>query len=559
MNPDFDVIVVGSGFGGGVAALRLVEKGYSVAVLEAGRRWASADFPKTNWNLRRALWFPKLGMRGIQRIRLLPNVLVLSGAGVGGGSLVWANVCYQPPSDFFAHPGWSRITDWEAELAPHFEQARRMLGVQTNPSSTPADQVLAGIASRLGVATSHQPTPVAVYFGEPGKAVADPYFGGAGPTRTGCIECGGCMIGCRYDAKNSVEHNYLYLAERGGAVVYPEQEVYRLRSVAGGYQLQARRPGAWIRHRYRTYSARQVVLAAGAIGTTQLLLAMRDEGTLPDLSPRLGCDLRTNSEAIMGAVARHRRVDYSRGVAITSSIQADSNTQIQVVRYPKAANALGLLATIPVEKVGRTPRQLRFIAQVIRHPLRFLRSLSVRHWSERSVILLVMQSIDNSLRLARARWGRLTTRPGEGEPSPRYLPIAHQSAAIAAELMDGDAMGSLSEALVDVGVSAHPIGGAVIADSPQRGVIDGFHRVFGCPGLHVMDGAALPANLGVNPSLTITALAERAAALWPNRDEADLRPPLGSPYQRQALVVPLHPVVPANAPAALGWATQLSP
>jgi len=559
MSPDFDVIVVGSGFGGGVAALRLIEKGYSVGVLEAGGRWSSQDFPKTNWNLRRALWFPKLGMRGIQRIRLLPNVLVLSGAGVGGGSLVWANVCYQPQSDFFAHPGWASITDWEQELGPHFGQARRMLGVEPNPSSTPADQVLAGVAGRLGVADSHQPTPVAVYFGEPGKQVTDPYFGGTGPPRSGCIECGGCMIGCRHDAKNSVDRNYLYLAEKSGAVVYPEQEVYRLRPLEGGYQLEARRPGAWVRHRHRTYSAHQVVLAAGAIGTTQLLLAMRDEGTLPELSPRVGFDFRTNSEAIMGAVARDRRVDYSHGVAITSSIQADSNTQIQVVRYPKASNALGLLATIPVRKIGRTPRQLRFLAEVIRHPLRFLRSLSVRHWSERSVILLVMQSVDNSLRLRRGRRGRLTTRAGRGAPIPSYLPIAHQSAGIAAELIGGDAMGSVSEALLDVGVSAHPIGGAVIADSPSRGVIDGFHRVFGHAGLHVMDGAAVPANLGVNPSLTITALAERATALWPNRGEPDLRPPLGDPYQRQQLVKPLHPAVPVSAAAALSWAAQPSP
>jgi cholesterol oxidase len=530
---DYDVIVIGSGFGGSVTALRLTEKGYRVGVLEAGRRFGADDFPKTNWNLRDFLWLPRLGMRGIQRLSLLKNLLVLSGAGVGGGSLVYANVLIEPHPEFYTDPQWGHITDWKSELAPYYERARQMLGVAVPPFDSPADGVMRAVAEHFGVTDTYEPTPVGVWFGQPGVEVPDPYFGGTGPTRTGCIRCGGCMVGCRFNAKNSLDFNYLYHAEAGGAVVHAETEVTDVRPLPqGGYEITARRPGPWRRAR-SSYTAAHVVFAAGALGTVRLLLAQRERGRLPGLSERVGHLFRTNSEAILGATAPDSTIDYSAGVAISSSIRPTPDTRIEPVRYPKGSNAMGLLGTILVGGGGRLPRPLRFLLAALRHPVIFLRSLSVYRWSEHSVILLVMQSRDNSLRVVRRRW-RLSTKPGHGEPNPTYLPVANEAARAAAVAMGGFPGSSLNEVLLRAPVTAHPLGGASIGDSAASGVVDAYHRVYGCPGLHVVDGAAVGANPGSNPSLTITAMAERAMAMWPNRGEADHRPPLGEAYRRVA-------------------------
>lgn len=533
---DYDVVVVGSGFGGSVSALRLTEKGYRVGVLEAGRRYAPSDFPRSNWHVRRFLWFPRLGMRGIQRLTLLHDVLVLSGAGVGGGSLVYANTLYEPHDAFYDDPQWGEITDWKAELAPHYSTARRMLGVAPAPTNTPADAVLRRVAAHFGAEDTFEPTPVGVFFGEPGVEVVDPYFGGAGPPRAGCIGCGGCMVGCRHNAKNSLDRNYLYLAEQAGTVVHAEHEVVDITPLpSGGYRLTTRRPGAWLRRRIRTFTARQVVVSAGALGTTRLLLSLAERGSLPSLSHRLGHVVRTNSEALLGASARSRDVDYSEGIAITSSIHPEPHTHIEPVRYPKGSNIMGLLGTLLTDGGDGMARQLRFLRNVARQPGDFLRSLSVRHWSERTVILLVMQSYDNSLRLFRKRgWfrSRLSSEQGHGDPNPTYLPIANEAARIAAEAMDGVPGSSVNEVLFDRPTTAHILGGACIGDSAASGVIDPYHRVYGHDGLHVIDGAAVGANLGTNPSLTITAMAERAASFWPNNGDEDLRPGPGEAYQR---------------------------
>ncbi len=524
----FDVVIVGSGFGGSVAAHRLTEKGYSVVVLEAGKRWASTDFPKTNWSVRKSLWFPRLGMLGIQRISLLRDIMILSGVGVGGGSLVYANTHYEPHDAFYTDPQWADITDWRAELEPWFDTARTMLGVVENPNETAADGVIRGIAQRFGVEGTYQPTPVAVYFGEPGVTVADPYFGGSGPHRSGCIGCGNCMVGCRHEAKNTLDKNYLWFAERNGAVVEPLQQVVDVRRVGSHWEVIAKRPG-WRRSR-RSYIADQVVFSAGALGTTRLLLELVERGRLPNISSRLGYQTRTNSEALVGAVARSRTVDYSKGVAITSSIHLASDTHIEPVRYGKGSNVLGLLSTVLVDGGPGAPRQLRFLRSVLRHPIRFLRSLSVWHWSERSVILLVMQSRDNSLRLLRRRrlWrSHLTSQKGHGDPNPSYIPEANDAARAAATIMGGDAMGSINEVLFDTPTTAHILGGSPIGATPADGVIDAYHRVFGHEGLHVVDGAAIGANLGVNPALTITAMAERAMSMWPVKGRPDERPALG--------------------------------
>ncbi len=547
MEHNYDVIIIGSGFGGSVSALRLTEKGYRVGVLEAGRRFAPEDFPKTNWNLRRFFWFPRLGMRGIQRMTLLKDVLVLSGAGVGGGSLVYANTLYRPHDAFYDDPQWADVTDWKDELDPFYSLAERMLGANDNPTHTPADEVIVEIAERLGVEDTFRPTPVGVYFGDPDAEVPDPYFGGAGPARSGCRECGGCMVGCRFNAKNSLDRNYLYLAEQAGAVVHPEHEVVDLEPLAGGgYAVTAQRPGTWFSREPYRYTASQVIFSAGALGSTKLLLKLAEEGRLTGLSPKAGDVVRTNSEALLGATAKGTNVDYSKGVAITSSIHPEPRTHIEPVRYSKGSNVMGLLATVLTDGGGRMPRQLRFLWNVIRHPIGFLRTLSVRRWAERSVILLVMQSYDNSLRVLRKRGmfgARLTSVPGTGEPNPSYIPVGNEASRIAAEVMDGFPGSSINEVLLDVPTTAHILGGACIGGSPADGVVDPYHRVYGHEGLHVVDGAAIGANLGVNPSLSITALAERAMAMWPNKGEEDPRPVTGEEYVRVAPVAPAAPVV----------------
>ncbi len=485
-------------------------------------------------------------------------MLVLSGAGVGGGSLVYANTLYEPLPPFFDDPQWRDITDWRAELAPHYDQAKRMLGVTTYPSDTPADRAMRAVADRMGVGHTFHPTPVGVYLAEPGRTAPDPYFGGAGPERTGCLHCGSCMTGCRHGAKNTLVKNYLYLAERAGATVHPLTTVTAVRpAVAGGYLVDTERTGAWLRRRRRTIEADQVIFAAGALGTQRLLHRMRTSGQLPNLSPRLGALTRTNSESILGAAvprsaARRRRLDLTRGVAITSSFHPDERTHIEPVRYGKGSNSMGLLQTVLTD--GGPRRRLRWLGTIIRHPMTAARAVSVRRWSERTVIALVMQSVDNSLtvHLRRTWYGRrsLVTTLGNGAPNPSWIPEGNTAVRLLADELGAVPGGSISE-VFDMPATAHILGGAVIGSAPEDGVVDAYHRVFGHPGLHVVDGAAVCANLGVNPSLTIAAQAERALSLWPNRGEPDPRPEPGERYRRLEPVAPRAPVVPANAPAAL--------
>lgn len=544
---NFDVVIVGSGFGGSVAALRLTEKGYRVAVLEAGRRFADDEFAKTSWNLRKYLWAPQLRCFGIQRIHVLRNVMVLAGAGVGGGSLVYANTLYRPLKPFYEDRQWAHITDWQDELEPFYDQASRMLGVVTNPTTTPSDVVMQKVAKDMGVEDSYHPTPVGVFFGEPGKKADDPYFGGAGPERTGCTECGSCMSGCRVGAKNTLVKNYLYLAEKLGAQVFPLTTVTQLNEAGGTWTIDTKTTGG---RATRRFTADQVILAAGTWGTQQLLHKAKAT-TLPKISDKLGELTRTNSESIIGA-ARYTvdpDNDFTRGVAITSSIHPDEITHIEPVRYGKGSNAMGMLQTLATDGALSTPRWLQFIKQAVRHPLRLLRLLSVHRWSERTVILLVMQSLDNSITTFLKR-GKLTSKQGHGEPNPAFIPAGHQANLLAAKHIDGMAGGTWGE-LFNIPLTAHFIGGCAIAATESEGVIDPYHRVFNYPGLSVVDGAAISANLGVNPSLTITAQAERAFSLWPNKGEQDQRPPQGQTYRRISPTKPKNPAVPEHAPAAL--------
>jgi cholesterol oxidase len=548
---DYDVVVVGSGFGGSVAALRLTEKGYRVAVVEAGRRFADDEFAKTSWDLRRYLWAPALGCFGIQRIHMLKDVMVLAGSGVGGGSLVYANTLYRPLKPFYTDRQWAHITDWEAELAPHYDQASRMFGVVQNPTITPADEVMQKVAADMGVADSFHPTPVGVFFGKPGVRVPDPFFGGAGPERTGCTECGSCMTGCRVGAKNTLVKNYLYLAEQNGAKVLPLSTVTAVRPLSRGFAVDLRRTGGKAR---ATITAGQVVLAAGTWGTQRLLHAMKNRGVLPRLSPRLGELTRTNSEAIIGAgrptVDPAR--DFSRGVAITSSIHPDATTHIEPVRYGKGSNAMGLLQTIATDGAASMPRWLQALRFMARHPVQSARLLRTHRWSERTVILLVMQSLDNSITTytRKGLFGRrrYTSKQGHGEPNPAFIPAGYEANQLAAKHIEGLAGGTWGE-VFNIPLTAHFIGGCAIGSSSEEGVLDPYHRVHGYPGLSVVDGSAISANLGVNPSLTITAQAERAFSFWPNKGEEDPRPSEG--YERLAPVPPRSPAVPTDAPAGL--------
>ncbi|MFF8567385.1 GMC oxidoreductase [Streptomyces albidoflavus] len=572
---DYDVLVVGSGFGGAVSALRLTEKGYRVGVLEAGRRFTRATLPRNSWDLKNYLWAPALGLFGIQRIHLLGNVMVLAGAGVGGGSLNYANTLYVPPKPFFTDPQWGAITDWQDELKPYYDQAQKMLGVRLNPTTTPSDVHLKAAAEKMGVGDTFHMAPVGVFFGDgkdaagesrakPGEEVPDPYFGGAGPSRRACSECGECMTGCRHGAKNTLNENYLYLAEKAGATIHPMTSVVAVTEDSrGGFAVRTLPTNAKRKGRGRTFTARRVVLAAGTYGTQTLLHRMKDTGLLPHLSDKLGTLTRTNSEGLVGAQTTDRRyrkvhgakkVDFTKGVAITSSVHPNDSTHIEPVRYGKKSNAMGGLTILQVPYAENSSRVAGFLANCAKHPLLVLRSLSNRRWSERTIIGLVMQTLDNSLTTYRKPKGLgkglLTARQGHGAPNPTQIKEAGEAAtAIAAEI-NGFAGSNIGE-LMGTPLTAHFLGGCPIGATADEGVIDPYHRLYGHPGITVVDGSAVSANLGVNPSLTITAQAERAASLWPNKGEADPRPAQGRPYERIAPVAPVRPAVPAKAFAAL--------
>lgn len=534
---DEDVVIVGSGFGGSVAALRLAEKGYRVRVYEAGRRFEDDDFAKTSWNLRRYLWAPMLGCYGVQRIHRLPHVMILAGAGVGGGSLNYANTLYQPGPAFFQDPQWRGIAEWESELSPHYVTAKRMLGVVEHyPHTGPVERIMAGAAEDLGVGSTFRRAPVGVWFGKPGERTTDPFFGGEGPDRTGCTLCGNCMVGCRVGAKNTLMKNYLALAERRGVSIEALRTVSEVRELpGGGFAVTTQRSGAWFRHGRRTVTAEHVVLAGGTWGTQQLLHRMKASGALPRVSDALGRLTRTNSEALDGAVATAvpESLELARGIAITTSFHVDDRTHVENVRYGPGSNLMGALATVLVPgDRGLGARLGSLVRQVLRSPVRQFRLGNLRRWSERGIIALVMQTADNSLTLSlRRRFGRLvmTSAQGHGEPNPSHLPQAHTAAAAIARRVEqeggvsAEARGSWPE-VFGIPLTAHFLGGAVISASPEDGVIDHYHRVWGHPGLHVVDGSAVPANPGVNPSLTITALAERALSYWPKSEQTDQRP-----------------------------------
>jgi cholesterol oxidase len=526
---DYDWLVIGSGFGGSVSALRLAEKGYRVGVVECGRRFADEDFAKSAWRMRRYFWMPRLGLRGILRLTAFKDVFIVSGNGVGGGSLGYANTLYRARQAFFNDRQWDGLAEWEAELRPHYDTAERMLGVADYEGMTAADELLREYGEEIGVGSTFSQTRVGIFFGPPGERVEDPYFGGAGPPRSGCIRCAGCMIGCRYNAKNTLLKNYLWFAERLGAQVMPERQVTEIRPLGAGdgsdgYEVVTEYPGAWFRKRRRTHTARGVVVAAGALGTNQLLARCRHSGALSRLSPRLGHVVRTNSESIQAVTAPDDSRDFTEAVAISSSIYPDPDTHIEVVGYGRGGDPMSRLFTVMTGEGTRATRWLKWLAAMARHPLQTLKLLLWPFgWSRRTVILLVMQSLDTAMRLVpKRRWFgrgiRLQTEQDPERPNPTFIPAAEQAARWFAKRIGGVAQSGITESVLNIPSTAHILGGAVIGATPSEGVVDAHHRAFGYENLIVADGSTVPANPGVNPSLTITAMAERAMTFVPSAE-----------------------------------------
>jgi len=530
---DYDWVVVGSGFGGSVSALRLAEKGYSVAVLECGKRFGDDDFPSSTGDGRRYFWAPRVGMKGIFRLSIFKDVAVVSGCGVGGGSLGYANTLYVPPSPFFEDPQWADLEDWEARLAPHYETAQRMLGVVVHENDDPADQLLRELGEELGVADTYRKTPIGVYLDNPGQTVPDPFFEGEGPERTGCMQCGRCMVGCPHGAKNTLVKNYLWLAEHRGVEVQAERTVTDIRPLGAadgsdGYTVASERSGMLRGRKRRNVTARGVIVAAGPLGTNKLLQRCRLGGSLPRISPRLGELVRTNSESILGVmVPKDYPSDLTRRVAITSSIYPDPHTHIETVTYGEAGDSMSLLNTLLVGDGTRVTRPLKLLGQILRHPANFARTLWPRDSSRRAIILLVMQTLDNAIalrpKLKRNGDVRLQTEQDPERPIPTFIPVANLAAEWLAERTGGIAQSSVTEAMFNIPTTAHILGGAAIGHGPEDGVVDSRQRVFGYENLMVCDGAAIPANVGVNPSLTITALAEHAMSQVSAKEGAEPR------------------------------------
>jgi cholesterol oxidase len=544
-NETFDFVIIGSGFGGSVSAMRLTEKGYKVLVLERGKRFTTEDLPKTDWNAFKYLWMPALRCFGIMGINMLDDIMILNGSGVGGGSLVYAATLIQPKSEFFQSGDWLGGFDWEQELQPHFDTARRMLGVNDNPKLWPADHLLLEIATELGQEDTFEPTPVGIFFGEQeGHTVADPYFGGSGPDRAGCIHCGGCMVGCRHNAKNTLDKNYLYFAEKGGAQVQPEANVLEIRPIYGEtvdgarYEIVYEKTTAWFFKPQRRARARNVIVSAGVMGTNRLLLQCRDERrTLPLLSDRLATMVRSNSEALMGVTGRHPGPDYSQGVAITSHFWVDEVTSVEPVRYPRGSSLMRNLAVPLIKNLEGTNLQRigRLIWFSIRNPYDFLKARILPDWSRDTTIIMPMQTLENRMNFKLGRRPLtlfrkdLVSERDQDEPIPTVIEKGRAVVERFAQKSDGVAQSTINEVLMNTPSTAHILGGCNIGQDESSGVVDMNHEVFNYPGLYVVDGSVIPGNLGVNPSLTITAMSERAMSLIPDAAEAERYAPLEAP------------------------------
>lgn len=526
MQTHYDWIIIGSGFGGSVSALRLVEKGYRVLVLEKGKRFEAGDFPQNNWDLKRWMWMPRMGLQGIFQMSFMNHVTVLHGVGVGGGSLVYANTLPTPRDDFFAAQSWAHLADWKDELEPHYSTARRMLGATTNPLETEGDRVLESIAKDIGRHEHFHRTEVAVYFGKPGVRAADPYFDGEGPERVGCTFCGACMTGCRVGAKNTLDRNYLWLAERKGLELLSETEVTAVRDSGdgSGYVVEAQRSIPPKKGGIR-FTADKVVFAGGVMGTLPLLLAMKeDKRGLPRLSDRLGEAVRTNNESLMGVLAPDHDKALSKGVAITSILHTDEHSHIEPVRYGSGSGFFRTMI-MPAATGDTLPQRIAAMAKsILTQPRKWARALAMEDFARRSQVLLYMRTLEGTLRMKLGRSpytgfrrGLVTVLDDPDQAPKAFMPEATDLANRFADKLGGVTATLLTETLLGTPSTAHILGGAPMGRHADEGVIDKDHRMFGYDGLYVIDGSAVSANPGVNPSLTITALAERAMSKIPSR------------------------------------------
>jgi cholesterol oxidase len=528
MQQTYDFVIIGSGFGGSVSAMRLTEKGYSVLVLERGKRYEDKDFPKTNWNLPKYLWLPALRFHGFFEMTFMNGLLALHGSGVGGGSLGYGNVLIEPDDRLFAAPSWSHLNDWKKELQPHYASARRMLGVAQNPRHLPADDVCKQIAESLGYGHTFESLPVGVFFGEENKTVTDPFFGGEGPERTGCNFCGGCMVGCRYGAKNTLVKNYLYFAEKNGAEVIPEVKARDIKPLPAGQEDGARfevtfsSPTAFLFKPEQRVRARNVIVSAGTIGTLELLFRCRDETkSLHKIPKHLGDRVRTNSENILGVTARKRDVNYSKGIAISSIFSADEVTRVEPVRYSDGQSFIRVLTAPLIDSANNIPmRFIKTLWQILRHIKDFLYAKFFSNWARYTTILLVMQTEENLTRVHLGRSFFTFGRKGlviqnEKEQGASGLTLAYEVTRAFAEKVEGIPQTAFTDSLFNFPTTAHLMGGVPFGRSEEDGVIDLNFEVFNYPGLYVVDGSIMPANPGVNPSLTITALAEYAMSKIP--------------------------------------------
>ncbi len=517
---NYDYIIIGSGFGGSVSALRLAEKGYRVLVLEKGKWFRPEDFPKSNWNLKRWLWLPALRLHGFFKITFFRHITTLSGVGVGGGSLVYANTLPVPKPEFFRLKSWAHLADWEKELMPFYRIAQKMLGVTTNPRLETGDLALQKLAEELGRKEHFSATPVGVFFGDPEVWVKDPFFGGKGPDRRGCNFHAGCMVGCRNGGKNSLDKNYLYLAQQLGTTIQAESEVYDVQPLDGedgrqGYRVKWKSTVSVFRKKGE-YRCRGVVFAGGALGTVNLLLKLKKK-SLPQLSPRLGFRVRTNSESLVGVTTFDKTIEFSHGVAIGSILQTDEHSHLEPVRYPSGSGFWRLLMSPMAHGSNLFTRLAKVLWDLISHPVKNLRIYLVWDWAKRTQILLYMRTIDSTLRFSRGLFG-MKTSPDAGTPPTAFMKEAKELAERYARLVNGKPMVLLTETVTGLPTTAHILGGAVMGRNPQEGVIDCDHRVFGYRNMYICDGSAISANPGVNPSLTITALAERAMSKIPPKN-----------------------------------------
>jgi cholesterol oxidase len=514
----YDYIIIGSGFGGSVAALRLAEKGYSVLVLEQGKQYRPKDFPRTNFRLRRYLWVPALGMYGFQRLSFFRQASILSGVGVGGGSLVYANTLFMPPDSFFSQSSWRRFRNWKETLTPHYDTVSFMLGRQTNPNLKEEDLMLRTIAREMEREETFHTVDVAVYFGDK-DIPRDPYFGGEGPSRTGCNECAGCMTGCREDAKNTLDKNYLWFAERYGAEISAFTRAEKIEFAGDHYRITTFRPGMF-RHGKKIFRSRNLILAGGTLGTLELLLKQKYKyKTLPLLSETLGSKILTNSETLNAVTFPGRKVN--NGIAISSVFHPDDHTHVEIVKYADKANLMKLFFSFAIDgNISQIKRTAKWVMHVLTRPRQFFRFLFGREWSSRTLILLVMQTLDNNMSM---RWkkgltgGKMVIRNDTEKSVPAYIPSGQKVMNLLAEKFGGTPQNILLEVLFNRPTTAHILGGAPMGEHAGEGVIDPRFRVFGYPGMYITDGSAIQANIGVNPSYTIAAQAEYAMSLIPEK------------------------------------------